>query len=194
MLARQKTESIVPERRLASHLSTILGIPQDDPDVERYLAALQAEGYRTTPSFDHLALGELAEKPFNFKAGDLKTVCLCMRAPMGVRGRRPWCCGSGGLGGGDTTHAPAIVTRCVSTCACTCLFPVLSRVTRVRALIMVPCFWFLFCSNFDLCGCACTDCSLTRASGTGRYFASTVAVKQSTAATTSGGAPTCRGC
>lgn len=100
MLARQKTESIVPERRLASHLSTILGIPQDDPDVERYLAALQAEGYRTTPSFDHLALGELAEKPFNFKAGDLKTVCLCMRAPMGVRGRRPWWCGSGGLGGG----------------------------------------------------------------------------------------------
>eukprot|EP00729_Bicosta_minor_P016217 gene16217-30314_t len=74
MLARQKTESIVPERRLASHLSTILGIPQDDPDVERYLAALQAEGYRTTPSFDHLALGELAEKPFNFKAGDLKTI------------------------------------------------------------------------------------------------------------------------
>ena len=68
------SSNAVLDKPLLSHLARILQIPEDDPDIKQYAAALRSEGCNTPEDFDDLTNDELKEVPFNFKRLHLKKV------------------------------------------------------------------------------------------------------------------------
>ena len=69
----EKVKSAV-DKKLAMHLSAILGIPSNHPSIEMYVERLTSEGCETPKMFDLFTLDELKEPPFCFKRGHLKMV------------------------------------------------------------------------------------------------------------------------
>ena len=60
---------------LSSHLADVLGLTPVHPDIQRYVNALNAEGWDVPAAFDDLSIDELKAAPFSFKPGHLKRVC-----------------------------------------------------------------------------------------------------------------------
>lgn len=67
-------QALVLDKPLLSHLARMLQIPEDDPDIKQYAAALRSEGFNTPDDFNDLKSEELKEAPFNFRRQHLKKV------------------------------------------------------------------------------------------------------------------------
>ena len=59
---------------LSAYLAVALDVSPTHPEILRYVAALNSEGWDKPTDFDDLTVDELRENPFNFKAGHLKKV------------------------------------------------------------------------------------------------------------------------
>ena len=59
---------------LPSHLSAVLGLPQEHPMIKRYVSSLTSEGWDSPDDFDELTVDVLRRKPFLFKSGHLVKV------------------------------------------------------------------------------------------------------------------------
>ena len=59
---------------LAEYLALALDVSPTHPEILRYVAALNSEGWDKPTDFDDLTVDELRADPFNFKAGHLKKV------------------------------------------------------------------------------------------------------------------------
>ena len=67
-------ESDIPASALAIHLADCLGLNPAHAEIQRYVSALNAEGWDLPDDLDNLTIEELKKEPFSFKPGHLKKV------------------------------------------------------------------------------------------------------------------------
>lgn len=60
--------------KLATHISSIIGIKPTSPDIQRYASVLRSEGWDLPGDFDELPVDTLKEEPFSLKPGHLSKV------------------------------------------------------------------------------------------------------------------------